>query len=114
MKKKESKEEIEIIDKPLPEKKSHLMTFILIISILILAISAGTFIYLKLKNNDENQKLNDLNQSILKVKNKISDNEEEKKEKESKYQELQKEYKEQLEELSIWKETEEKLQKSLS
>lgn len=89
-------------------------TIFLIISSLILIVLIAIFGYFLFQNQklkDEAVKMKD---NIKKTEEKISNSKEEKKEKEDEYEKLKVELKEQFEELSIWEETKEKLNKALS
>lgn len=86
----------------------------LIISILLLALAAGTFGYLFYENEKLNKEVSDLKDNITKVENTIEDDKKEITEKEDEYEKLKEKVKENLEELSIWEEIKENLNKSLS
>lgn len=87
---------------------------ILIISCIILLLSIGTFGYLYYQNSQIDNELNSLHENINKVKEKINQTDTEIEEKQTEYEKLEKEMKDKLEELNIWKETTEKLEKALS
>ena len=95
------------------EKKINKINIFLILSCAILIISLGIFGYFYYNNEKLNTELDDLEKNIVKVKEKISTNEEEIEKKESEYAKLKEEVKEKIEELEIWKETKEKLNSAL-
>lgn len=87
---------------------------LLIISIILLILSCGIFGYLYYQNTILTTNVNDFENNIKKVKEKINNDQEEIQEKEDEYEKLKETVKENLEELNIWEETKEKLNKSLS
>ncbi len=87
---------------------------ILIISSFILVALIGIFGYLFFQNQKLDNEVNKSQENITKVEEKINSGKVEKKEKEDEYEKLKEELKEQFEELSIWEETKEKLNKALS
>ena len=86
----------------------------LIISIFLLILSAGTFAYLYYQNNKLNKEVNDLKDNITKVEKAIESDKKEITEKEDEYEKLKEKVKENLEELSIWENIKDELNKSLS
>lgn len=114
-KKKKLQTEIEIIDDEVPKKeKSSIKTILLIISIFLLIISLGLCGYLYYQNNVLEKEVKDSKDNITKVQEKIDSGKKEINEKENEYEKLKEDVKENLEELSIWEETKEKLNQSLS
>ena len=95
------------------KEKKVLKSIWLIISCIILVISIGIFGFFYFKNSKLSKEIYDLENNIVKVKEKINQNEEEIKEKENKHEKLKEEVKEKIEELEIWQETKEKLNSSL-
>ncbi len=87
---------------------------LLIISILLLILSAGTFGYLYYQNSELNKEVQESNEKLKKVQQSIKNDQEEISEKEDEYEKLKEKVKENLEELSIWEEIKENLNKSLS
>ena len=86
----------------------------LIITIILLLMSIATFGYLLYQNTTLNKDVDNLKTNIVKVKDKINDEKSQINEKEDEYEKLKETVKEQFEELSIWEETKENLEKSLS
>ncbi len=101
-------------EKPKKEKKHYWYIILLVLSIVLLLGASFTYLYIKSKNENEVKDVNNLKENMTKVNDKITSNKETKKEKESEYEKLQNDYKQELEELGIWEELEETLQKSLS
>ena len=87
---------------------------LLIISILLLILSAGTFGYLYYKNSELEKETQESSEKLKKVQQSIKSEQEEISEKEDEYEKLKEKVKENLEELSIWEEIKENLNKSLS
>ena len=85
-----------------------------IISILLLIISALAFGYLYYQNNEINKEIKESNEKLKKVEQNIKDDKEEITKKEDEYEILKEKDKDTLEELSIWEEIKENLNKSLS
>ena len=86
----------------------------LIISIVLLILSIGTFGYLYYQNKTLENELNESKENIKKVEQTIKKEQKEIDTKEDEYEKLKETVKEKLEELSIWEETKENLNKSLS
>ena len=86
----------------------------LVISILLLLLAAGTFGYLHYQNNELEKEVSELESNISKVEDAIKKDEAEINKKEDEYEKLKEKVKESLEELSIWEEIKENLNKSLS
>ena len=87
---------------------------LLVISILLLLLSAGTFGYLYYQNGELEKEINSSNDNLKKVNDTVKKDQEEITEKEDEYEKLKDKVKENLEELSIWEEIKENLNKSLS
>ncbi len=86
----------------------------LVISILLLLLAAGTFGYLHYQNQELEKEVKELENNITKVEEAIKNDEAEISEKEDEYEKLKDKVKENLEELEIWEEIKENLNKSLS
>ena len=86
----------------------------LIISILLLLLSLGTFGYLYYENKKLGNEITSLKESIKKVQDNIKTGEQEITEKENEYEKLKEKVKDNMEELTIWEELKETLNKSLS
>ena len=86
----------------------------LVISIVLLLLSIGTFGYLYYQNKTLENELNESKDNIKKVEETIKKEQTEINTKEDEYEKLKEKVKDSLEELSIWKETKETLNKSLS
>jgi len=89
-------------------------TVFLIISILLLFLSIGTFIYLSHENNKIEKEINESKDNIKKVEEMIKTDKETLTEKEDEYEKLKEKVKDSLEELNIWEELKTELNKSLS
>ena len=87
---------------------------LLVISILLLILSAGTFGYLYYQNHEINKEIETSNEQLKKVEQSIKDDKEEITKKEDEYEKLKEKVKENLEELSIWENIKEELNKALS
>ena len=87
---------------------------ILIITIILLIASIGLFGYLFFENKKLEQNVLESKENIKKVEEKINSDKKEIDKKEDEYEKLKEEVKENFEELSIWEETKEKLEKALS
>lgn len=87
---------------------------ILIISSFILVTLIVILGYLFFQNQKLDDEVNKSKENLTKVEEKINNGKVEKKEKEDEYEKLKEELKEQFEELSIWEEIKEKLNKALS
>ena len=117
LKRKKSKDEIEIIDdeKTSPkEKKGKKHSVFLAITIILLLLSAGTFGYLYYKNNELNKEVKELRENVSKVEKAIESDKKEITEKEDEYEKMKEKVKENFEELEIWEGIKEELNKSLS
>ena len=86
----------------------------LIVSILLLILSAGTFAYLYFQNDKLEKEVNDLRDNVSKVEKAIETEKKEITEKEDEYEKLKDKVKESFEELEIWESLKEELNKSLS
>lgn len=86
----------------------------LIISILLLILSAGTFAYLYFQNDKLEKEVNDLRDNVSKVEKAIETDKKEISEKEDEYEKLKDKVKESFEELEIWESIKDELNKSLS
>ncbi len=86
----------------------------LIISILLLLLSAATFGYLYYQNEKLSNEVEESRDRVKKVEETIKKDQEEISEKEDEYEKLKDKVKESLEELSIWENIKEELNKSLS
>ena len=84
------------------------------ISIVLLLFAAGTFSYLYYKNHELEKEVQELQNNVSKVEKAIEDDKKELTEKEDEYEKLKEKVKENLEELSIWEEIKENINKSLS
>ncbi len=121
-KKQVTSDEIELLEESNQEKnkaetkepKNFVQLSILIISIMVLLISLGGFIYLKSKEKNITEEVNTLENGIKDVEEKMNSDEEIKKEKTSEYENLKEELKDKFEELEIWENLEEKLEQALS
>ena len=121
-KKQVTSDEIELLEESEQEKrkaetkepKNFIQLSILIISIMVLLISLGGFIYLKSKEKNITEEVNTLENGIKDVEEKMNSDEEIKKEKTSEYENLKEELKDKFEELEIWENLEEKLEQALS
>ena len=111
-------EEIETLDMDdngAKEKKSGIKsTIFLVISIVLLLLSLGTLGYLYHENQKIESEITSSKESIEKVKNNITANEKTITEKKDEYEKLKEKVKDSLEELNIWEELKEELNKSLS
>ena len=86
----------------------------LVISIILLILSGATFGYLYFKNDELKKEVQASNEKVKKVEESIKKDQKELDEKEDEYEKLKEKVKENLEELSIWEEIKENLNKSLS
>ena len=86
----------------------------LIISIVLLLLSIGTFGYLYYQNMTLENEVKEAKENIKKVEQNIKNEQKEIDTKEDEYEKLKETVKEKFEELSIWEETKETLNKSLS
>ena len=86
----------------------------LIISIILLLLSAGTFGYLYFKNSELEKEVNESSENVKKVEESIKKDKEEIDEKEDEYEKLKEKVKENMEELDIWEGLKDELNKSLS
>ena len=86
---------------------------ILIISILVLLLSLGTFGYLYFENKKIEDEIASSKENIKKVEESIKNDQKALSEKESEYEKLKEKVKDNLEELNIWQELKEELNKSL-
>lgn len=86
----------------------------LIISIVLLLLAIGTFGYLYYQNMTLENEVKEANENIKKVEQNIKNEQKELDTKEDEYEKLKEKVKDSLEELSIWEETKENLNKSLS
>lgn len=89
-------------------------TIFLIISILLLILAGASYGYLYYQNTEVEKELQDMKENVDKVQETINQEKEEITEKEDEYEKLKEKVKENLEELSIWEEIKESLNKSLS
>ena len=87
---------------------------LLIISIVLFVLSCGLFGYLYYQNTTTEKEAKDYGENIKKVQKKIDNEKKEIDEKENEYDKLKETVKEKLEELNIWEEIKEKVEKSLS
>ena len=95
-------------------KKSPIKNILLIISIILLLAVIGLCGYLFYQNITLEKEVNDNKANIAKIQEKINNDEKTLDEKENEYEKLKETVKEKFEELSIWEETKENLNKSLS
>lgn len=86
----------------------------LIISILLLILSLGTLGYLYYENQKLENDIASSKESVKKVEENIITDQQEITEKESEYEKLKEKVKDNMEELGIWEELKETLNKSLS
>ena len=86
----------------------------LAISLLLVILAGGTFGYLYYQNNNVIKEVQELKENINKVETAIQNDQKEITEKEDEYEKLKDKVKENLEELDIWEEIKENLNKSLS
>ena len=86
----------------------------LVISIVLLLLAIGTFGYLYYQNMTLENEVKEANENIKKVEQNIKTEQQELDTKEDEYEKLKEKVKDSLEELSIWEETKETLNKSLS
>ena len=84
-------------------------TIVLIISIILLLASAGTFIYMYHKNNEIKKETDNYSENIKKLENAINDEKTEITEKEDEYEKLKEKVKDSFEELEIWENMEKEL-----
>ncbi len=84
----------------------------LIISILLLILSIGTFGYLYLENQKLEKEISESKENIKKVEQNIKADEKQITEKEDEYEKLKEKVKDSLEELKIWEDLKEELNKS--
>jgi predicted negative regulator of RcsB-dependent stress response len=89
-------------------------TVFLIISIILLILSIGTFGYLYYQNTQIEKEINESKDNIKKVEDTIKADQETLTEKEDEYEKLKEKVKDSLEELNIWESLKEELNKSLS
>ena len=89
-------------------------TVVLVISVILLLISAGAFGYLYYKNHEVKKEIQNSSESIKKLEDAISNEKTEITEKEDEYEKLKEKVHENVEELSIWENLKEELNKSLS
>lgn len=89
-------------------------TIILVVSVLLLLASIGTFAYLYYKNNEIKKEVLESKDKIKKLEDTINNEKTEINQKEDEYEKLKEKVKENLEELNIWEEMKENLNKSLS
>ena len=89
-------------------------TIILVVSVLLLLASIGTFAYLYYKNNEIKKEVLESKDKIKKLEDTINNEKTEINQKEYEYEKLKEKVKENLEELNIWEEMKENLNKSLS
>ena len=86
----------------------------LIISILLMLLSVGTFGYLYYENQKLEDEINSSQNNVNKAEETIKNDQKAITEKEDEYEKLQEKVKDNLEELKIWEELKEELNKSLS
>lgn len=86
----------------------------LVISIILLLLSAGTFGYLYFKNSELEKEVATSTEQVKKVEESIKKDKEELDEKEDEYEKLKEKVKENMEELDIWEGLKDELNKSLS
>ena len=86
----------------------------LVISVFLLLLAAATYGYLYYQNNELEKEVQELDNNITKVEEAIKKDEAEIDEKEDEYEKLKEKVKDNLEELSIWEDIKENLNKSLS
>ena len=86
----------------------------LIISIILLILSIGTFVYLYHENKKIENDINESKENIKKVNDTIKKDQETITEKEDEYEKLKEKVKDNLEELEIWQGLKEELNKALS
>ena len=89
-------------------------TIILVLSIILLLASIGTFVYLYHKNNEIKDETDKYTTNINKLKDTINSEKEEITEKEDEYEKLKEKVKDNLEELEVWENMEKELNKALS
>lgn len=87
-------------------------TIVLIISILLLLASIGTFGYLYYKNNEIKKETDKYGENIKKLESSIDSEKTEITEKEDEYEKLKEKVKDSLEELEIWENMEKELNKA--
>ena len=86
----------------------------LILSIILLLLSIGTFGYLYYQNNQLEKEVTESNEKLKKAEESIQNDQQAITEKESEYEKLKDKVKESLEELEIWENLKDELNKSLS
>ncbi len=86
----------------------------LIISILLMLLSVGTFGYLYYENQKLEDEITSSQNNVNKAEETIKNDQKAITEKEDEYEKLQEKVKDNLEELKIWEELKEELNKSLS
>ena len=87
---------------------------ILGISIVLLILSIGIFVYLKYLNNNLKKEITNLQEKNTIANDVIEKNQDQKKDKENEYEKLKEELKEKVEEYDVWIKLEEKLNTALS
>ena len=87
-------------------------TIALIISIILMLASLGTFGYLYYKNNEIKKETDKYNENIKKLEDTINSEKTEITEKEDEYEKLKEKVKDNLEELEIWENMEKELNKA--
>ena len=86
----------------------------LVISIVLLLLSIGTFGYLYYQNMTLEEEVKEANENIKKVEENIKTEQQEIDTKEDEYEKLKEKVKENMEELDIWEGLKDELNKSLS
>jgi len=86
----------------------------LVISILLLILSLGTFGYLYYENQKIENEINSSKDNVKKVEESIKNDQKQITEKEDEYEKLKDKVKDNLEELKIWENLKDELNKSLS
>ncbi len=115
---KKKKETIEVIEDEkteTKEKKTGIKsTIFLIISIILLLSAGATFAYLYHENQKLEKEIASSKESIKKVEENIKNDQQEITEKEDEYEKLKEKVKDSLEELNVWNELKDELNKELN
>jgi len=96
------------------EKNSFGSTILLVISIILLILSIGTYAYIYHENQKIEDDINSSKDNVTKVEETIKNDQKTITEKEDEYEKLKEKVKDNLEELKIWETLKEELNKSLS
>ena len=89
-------------------------TIVLVISIIMVLASAGTFAYLYYQNQEIKKEVESSKESITKLEDTISNEKKEIDDKKDEYEKLKEKVQENMKELEIWQDIKEKLNQSLS